>query len=76
VDDAADAYAQATAHGGVGVLPPAKLADVEGGPGGSAVISEVKLYGDVVLRFVSGDYKVGAAGGWQGQRQGWGRGEG
>lgn len=49
VDDAAAAYAQATTHGGVGVLPPSPL-----GPGGTVVISEVKLYGDVVLRFVSG----------------------
>lgn len=58
VDDAKDAYEKATANGGIGVLPPAQLADCEGGPGGSATISEVKLYGDVVLRFVSGDYKV------------------
>jgi hypothetical protein len=58
VEDAADAYAQATANGGVGVLAPTRLEDCEGGAGGSAVISEVKLYGDVVLRFVSGDYKV------------------
>ncbi|KIZ01637.1 4-hydroxyphenylpyruvate dioxygenase [Monoraphidium neglectum] len=57
VEDAADAYAQATANGGVGVLAPTRLEDCEGGAGGSAVISEVKLYGDVVLRFVSGDYK-------------------
>lgn len=59
VDDAAEAYAQATANGGAGVLPPTAIADCEGGAGGSAVVSEVKLYGDVVLRFVSGDYKVG-----------------
>lgn len=58
VEDAADAYEEATANGGVGVLPPTRLEDVEGGAGGGAVISEVKLYGDVVLRFVSGDYRV------------------
>jgi len=58
VDDAADAYAQCTTNGGVGVLPPTRLADCKGGAGGGATISEVKLYGDVVLRFVSGDYEV------------------
>jgi hypothetical protein len=58
VDDAAHAYAEATANGGVGVLPPTPLADCAGGAGGAAVVSEVKLYGDVVLRFVSGDYQV------------------
>jgi hypothetical protein len=69
VEDAADAYAKATANGGVGVLPPAALKDCEGGAGGSAVVSEVKLYGDVVLRFVSGDYKArrGARGGGGGR---------
>ncbi|KAI8475492.1 MAG: 4-hydroxyphenylpyruvate dioxygenase [Monoraphidium minutum] len=57
VDDAAEAYAQATTNGGVGVVPPTPLPDCAGGAGGCAVVSEVKLYGDVVLRFVSGDYK-------------------
>ncbi|GBF87494.1 carbamoyl-phosphate synthase large subunit, chloroplastic-like protein [Raphidocelis subcapitata] len=63
VADAADAYAKATASGGVGVLPPARLEDCEGGAGGGAVVSEVKLYGDVVLRFVSGDYATPGVGG-------------
>jgi hypothetical protein len=66
VEDAADAFAQATANGGVGVLPPTRLDDTKGGAGGGAVVSEVKLYGDVVLRFVSGDYAVGTRGGRRG----------
>lgn len=64
VDDAAAAYAAATAHGGVGVLPPTPLAECDEGANGAqdgkggagAVIAEVKLYGDVVLRFVSGGH--------------------
>ena len=63
MDDAAEAYARAVADGGVGVLEPTEMADCEGGEGGAAVISEVKLYGDVVLRFVSGDDKARARGG-------------
>ena len=45
------AYAAATTSGGEGVTPPHTVE--HGGEGsGKAVISEVKLYGEVVLRFV------------------------
>ena len=47
VDDARQAYEASVANGGRGVLPPTDL-------GGGAVIAEVSLYGDVVLRYVSG----------------------
>ena len=47
VDDAKQAYEASVANGGRGVLPPTDL-------GGGVVIAEVSLYGDVVLRYVSG----------------------
>jgi hypothetical protein len=43
------------ANGGKAVRPPTTLQDPSGG---SAVVSEVALYGDVVLRYISGDWKV------------------
>jgi 4-hydroxyphenylpyruvate dioxygenase len=46
VEDAAEAYAQCTANGGAGVLPPTDL-------GGGVTVSEVQAYGNVVLRFLS-----------------------
>ena len=58
VADAAEAYAVSTANGAVGVQPPAALAGAAGE--GGMTVAEVKLYGDVVLRFVSGDFKVGS----------------
>ena len=58
VDDAAEAFRIATAHGAVAVQPPTPLRDES--TGGQQVVAEVLLYGDVVLRFVSGkDFKVG-----------------
>lgn len=48
VDDAAVAYEKAVANGAVGVLAPKDV-------GENVVMAEIKLYGDVVLRFVSGD---------------------
>lgn len=57
VDDAKEAYDVATANGAVGVQPPTVLTD-DGG-NGSTTVSEVVAYGDCVLRFVSGDFKVG-----------------
>ena len=39
--------------------PPFTLTDA--GSGQRQVLAEIKLYGDCVLRFVSGDYEVG---GW------------
>ncbi|RQM28603.1 hypothetical protein B5M09_013309 [Aphanomyces astaci] len=55
VDDAALAYELSTKHGAVGVCPPKTIKDAATHT--TQVISSVKLYGDVVLRFVSGDYK-------------------
>lgn len=54
VADAADAYAKSTANGGIGVLPPATLVDKASGK--SMVISEIQMFGDTVIRWVSGDY--------------------
>ncbi len=56
VEDAADAHQKATANGAISRLEPAKLKDEETGT--EQVVSEVLLYGDVVLRFVSGSYQV------------------
>jgi len=57
VDDARAAYDTATANGAIGVQPPTVLQG-EGGDGATTV-AEVVAYGDCVLRFVSGDFKVG-----------------
>lgn len=54
VDDAATAHKAATANGGVSVMEPQEVSDKASGD--TAVLSEVKAYGDVVLRFVSGPY--------------------
>ena len=65
MDDAAEAYRISTENGGVGVRPPVTLADA--GSGQRQVLAEVKLYGDCVLRFVSGAYEVGGrVGEWAG----------
>ncbi|OQR84335.1 4-hydroxyphenylpyruvate dioxygenase, partial [Thraustotheca clavata] len=55
VDDAAQAYEISLKNGAVGVCAPKTSKDAATGQ--TMVISEVKLYGDVVLRYVSGDYK-------------------
>ena len=54
VGDASVAYATSVEHGAIGVLEPKELKDVKTGK--TMVISEVQYYGDVVLRYVSGDY--------------------
>ncbi|KAF0693366.1 hypothetical protein As57867_000654, partial [Aphanomyces stellatus] len=54
VDDATEAYNVSVQHGAVGVNAPHTLTDAATGQ--TQVISEVKLYGDVVLRYVSGNY--------------------
>eukprot|EP00958_Prasinococcus_capsulatus_P014980 scaffold1588_cov408-Prasinococcus_capsulatus_cf.AAC.5 len=51
VADAADAYRKAVDGGGEGVLKPTVI-DAKDGKG-SCTISEVKLYGEVVLRLIS-----------------------
>lgn len=54
VGDAREAFDISVAHGAVPVCPPVELDDPTSGT--KQVLSEVKLYGRVVLRFVSGDY--------------------
>ena len=61
VEDAAAAFEACVKHGGVAVTPPRVLTsggkgDATGGTSTGKTIAEVRLYGDVVLRFVSGDY--------------------
>lgn len=56
------------ANGGKGVRAPVTLHD---GAGGTAVVSEVGLYGDVVLRFISGDWQVSCQHPWGRGRGGW-----
>lgn len=53
VEDAAQAYEVSVAKGAKGVRAPTRISDAEG----SAVVSEVIIYGDVVLRYISGDWK-------------------
>ena len=52
VDDARAAFDIAVANGGKPALPPTQLA------GGVQTIAEIVLYGDVVLRLISGDVQV------------------
>lgn len=55
VGNAAEAYEISVKNGAIGVLPAHTFTDKATGT--TLVIAEVKLYGDVVLRYVSGDYK-------------------
>ncbi|GAB4822862.1 hypothetical protein N2152v2_009908 [Parachlorella kessleri] len=55
VADAAEAYRISVEHGGEGVLEPTTLTDEVSGQ--QLVVSEIKAYGDCVLRFVSGSYE-------------------
>ena len=57
VDDARQAFEVSTANGAEGVLPPTELQDCNSNT--SAVVSEVRAYGDCVLRFISGTFQVG-----------------
>ncbi|GLI70471.1 hypothetical protein VaNZ11_015381 [Volvox africanus] len=54
VEDARVAYEVSVANGGKGVLSPVELTDAATGT--TQVIAEVLLYGDVVLRYVSGSF--------------------
>lgn len=56
VADAKAAFEASVAHGAVAVQPPTVLQDPAGG--GQQIVAEVLLYGDCVLRFVSGSYQV------------------
>lgn len=53
VTDASKAYEESVQNGAVGVLEPMELVDKATGK--SMTVSEIKAYGDVVLRFVSSD---------------------
>ncbi len=54
VADAKEAHDVSVANGGVSNSPPRTVVDTESGK--SMTISEIKYFGDVVLRFVSGDF--------------------
>ena len=54
VGDAKKAYEESVKHGGISVLEPKVLKDAKTGK--QTVIAEIKLYGDVVMRFVSGNF--------------------
>lgn len=54
VEDAAEAHRISTANGAISVAPPSTLVDKA--TGRTKVVSEVVAYGDVVMRFVSGDF--------------------
>lgn len=58
MEDAAEAHRQATSHGARSALEPTILKDEATST--EHVVSEVELYGDVVLRFVSGSFQVSA----------------
>ena len=54
VADAEVAYSISTKNGAIGILAPHTLIDLETGK--SMVISEIKMFGDVVIRWVSGEF--------------------
>lgn len=55
VTDAAEAYHLSTSNGAIGVLPPTTLKDAKSG--GSMCISEIQMFGDTVIRWISsGDF--------------------
>lgn len=54
VEDSEQAFEVATQHGATAVQKPVTLVDDQSST--SLTVSEVVLYGDVVLRFVSGDF--------------------
>ena len=56
MDDAQEAHAQSVAHGAVSVLDPTPVTDSASGQ--EQVVAEIAIYGDVVLRFVSGSFQV------------------
>ena len=55
VEDAKQAFEVAVQHGGRPVHQPTVL---QGPDGQTAAISEVEMYGDVVMRFMSGSFQV------------------
>ena len=66
VSDAEEAYNQAVANGAVGKLKPTLRKPTSADePEGEMMLSEILLYGDVHLRFVSGSYKGAFLPGYQ-----------
>lgn len=57
VEDARTAFKTAVENGGIAVHAPTVLKDVDGQ---ETVMAEVAMYGDVVMRFMSGALQVGA----------------
>uniref|UniRef100_A0A7S0UWB0 4-hydroxyphenylpyruvate dioxygenase n=1 Tax=Polytomella parva TaxID=51329 RepID=A0A7S0UWB0_9CHLO len=57
VDDANDAFEKAVANGAEPVQSPVTLESSSPIESGYQVVSEVMLYGDVVLRFISGPFR-------------------
>lgn len=55
VGDAKEAYEKSVQNGGIGVLPPTEIVDRFTNT--TAVISEIKMFNDVVIRWISGDYQ-------------------
>eukprot|EP00249_Psilotum_nudum_P024632 c29244_g1_i1 orf=620-1957(+) len=53
VDDSEEAFRTSVANGAIAVLQPHRLKDET--VGGNVILSEVQLYGDVVLRYISLD---------------------
>lgn len=54
VKDAAEAYASSVSNGARGILKPQTLVDKSGR--GTMVISEIAMFGDTVIRWISGDF--------------------
>lgn len=57
VKDAAEAYRLSTENGAIGVTPPVTMEDKDGS---KVIVSEIVMYGDVVLRFVQLDAYQGS----------------
>ena len=57
--DAREAFEASTANWAIPVQPPTVLRDEASGT--EQVVAEILLYGDCVLRFVSGSFQVGHA---------------
>ena len=57
VEDAKQAFEVAVQNGGRPVQEPTVL---QGPDGQESVMSEVEMYGDVVMRFMSGSFQVNA----------------
>lgn len=54
VDDAKEAYTISTSKGAIGKLEPTELVDAKTGQ--VCVISEIQMFGDTVIRWISGNY--------------------